>query len=308
MDTQFNSKPIIHIGYNKTATTWFQQNLFPYIKNYHYVKPQIINKELIYKDYYLFEKQKTKEYFENVSSKRLLMSSEDFCLTARSNPFFKVGVLKRVKEIFPDAHIVVFIRNQIDRLISLWLFYLRKSGGTFCFEEFISNKTSNKYGGHSDISLNNLKYHYFLNSIVDIFGRENLSIYLYEDFATNNIKFTTQFCDRHKLEVDVEKLDFSKANQGIRKHLVPLFRFSNLFTKPQILHRDFVINIPGFDKFVSKRLYALNNLRLMGKRVSPDDFIKKDTLYNLNEYFKESNLIIAKQFELPLKKFGYPLE
>ncbi|MFP4555382.1 MAG: hypothetical protein ACLFNU_00805 [Bacteroidales bacterium] len=308
MDTQFNSNPIIHIGYNKTATTWFQQNLFPFVRNCHYVKPKIINKELIYKDHYLFEKQKTRDFFESLSNKRLLISSEDFCLTARSNPFFKVGILKRVKETFPDAHMIVFIRNQLDRLLSLWLFYIKNSGGTYSFEKFIANKISRKYGGHSDISLNNLRYHYFLNSMVEIFGRENVSIYLYEEFASSNLQFTSLFCERHNFEVDLEKINFSKANEGLRKHLVPLYRFTNLFTKPKILHRNFALNIPGFDKLISKKLYVLNNFKLMGKKVSPKDFANKKTLDYIADYYKESNSILVKQFGLPLKKFGYPLE
>lgn len=299
-------RPIIHIGYNKTGTTWLQQKFFPYVENVSYIDRETVNQLIIKSDFFLFNPNEVKNHLVRIANKRILISEEEFCLSPRAQTFIKIGHINQLYQIFPDSKIIIFIRNQLDILLSSYLYYLKWNGGTFSFCNFIFKK--NKFNPHIlGIRTQNLKYHFFLNYISNLFGKSNVYIYLYEDFANNNISFLNKFCSEHSLDVDLKKLDYSRINEALKINFVPLARFVNMFTKPHILQRSHVFTVPYLERACRKFYPKLNSLGIWGRSVKPEDLLSPECIDYLNNYYRDSNRILAEKYSLPLEKYGYPI-
>lgn len=301
-----SSKPLIHIGYNKTGTTWFQNNFFPFVTNANLINRATAHRLLINSNYFLFNANEVRNELTKHTDKRIIISEEEFCLSVRAKSYTKTALIKQLHQVFPEAQIVVFIRNQVERLLSLYLYYLKQNGGTYSFQNFLFKK-NRSYGNIFNQRLENSRYHHFINFLCEIFGQQNVHIYLYEEFAQNNALFINKFCQAHNLEVNTEALHFSRVNSALKRNFIPIARFANLFTEPHIVNRSHFITIPYLDR-VCKRLYPkINRWEIWGRNAEPKDLLDKQTLNYLNHYFQDSNRILMEQHALPLDKYGYPL-
>ncbi len=122
------SKTFIHLGANKTASTLLQRRLFSNIKNSIYfgqdsnvIKDsfEIIN-SIIFADDNEFLDLSIKKYLESYNfydlNQNRIISSEDLI----SNPH-PTTIAKRIKNLFPEAKLLLIIRNQIDAISSWYL-------------------------------------------------------------------------------------------------------------------------------------------------------------------------------------------
>ena len=298
--------PIIHIGYNKTGTTWFQNNFFPLVENATLLNRELVHKLLVRTNYFTFNASEVRSVLNKQTEKRIIISEEEFSLTARAKPYIKTALIKQLHQVYPNAQIIVFIRNQVDRLLSLYLYYLKQNGGTFSFQNFIFKKNWLKTN-LIDLKLENSKYHYFLDFISEVFGQSNVHIYLYEEFANNNISFLSNFCNAHTLDVDLNRINYSRENKALKKNFIPVARYINLFTKPRIADRSHVFTIPYLDRACKKIYPKLNNLSIWGRNAEPEDLLSPECIDYLNNYYRDSNRILAEKYSLPLEKYGYPI-
>lgn len=298
--------PIIHIGYNKTGTTWLQHNFFPFVTNASFLDRATVHRLLIDTNSFSFNADEVRNKLSKNADKRIIISEEEFCLTARAKPHIKTALIKQLQQVYPNAQIVVFIRNQVDRLLSLYLYYLKRSGGTYSFHNFLFKK--NKLNTNIlDLKLDNSNYHHFINFLCETFGQQNVHVYLYEEFAENNVLFLSKFCQVHNLEVDIEALHFTRVNSALKRNFIPIARFTNLFTEPHIADRNHLITIPYLDKACGRLYPKINRWGIWGKSAEPKDLLNRQTLDFLNNYFRVSNRILMEQYSLPLDKYGYPL-
>ena len=103
----------IHLGLPRTGTTFFQQNIFPKIKNYNYFhNPDDI---LVL------------DQFDNV-----IFSSESMSYNRRRNE-----ILQKLKKLYPQASIIIGLRDIEEIKRSLYCHSL--GSGYYCdtFENFI---------------------------------------------------------------------------------------------------------------------------------------------------------------------------
>ncbi|MDD3567089.1 MAG: sulfotransferase [Bacteroidales bacterium] len=298
--------PIIHIGYNKTGTIWFQNNFFPLVENASLLNRDLVHKLLVRTNFFTFNPFEVRGMLDKESEKRIIISEEEFSLTARAQPHIKTAIIKQLHHVYPNAQIVVFIRNQVDRLLSLYLYYLKQNGGTYSFHNFIFKKNWLKTN-LIDLKLENSKYHYYLNFISDVFGQSNVHIYLYEEFANNNIAFLKKFCNTHSLVVDLNRINFHRENKALKKNFIPIARFINLFTKPRIVDRSHILTVPYLDRVCRKIYPKLNSFSIWGRNAVPEDLLSTESIEYLNNYYRNSNRILAEKYSLPLEKYGYPI-
>ena len=156
---------IIHIGYPKTGTTWLQNSLFPKIKNYTCVERDFILKELILINAFEFNEQKAQQVFYNQygNDKNVIISLEGFVGTTYSsdlNGFYSKEVAIRLKKVFPEAKIMIGIRNQLTIIPSTYLQYIR-GGGTHNVKNYLFHQFYNEINGMCLFSfryLNMIKY------------------------------------------------------------------------------------------------------------------------------------------------------
>ena len=220
-----NDNPFfVHVGFHKTATTWFQNNFF----NEH---PQIQYLGKAYPDHPSFRMSEIKEtivsepdttYSARKTRRNLEDLLEDFPLnghrtrgisyeglSAGDNWFggrtFYVG--ERLRDVFRDhdVKILMGIREQKSMVESMYSEYV-KLGGAESFGRLFFSPFS-----EADELLEKLRYGPIIEFYRNLFGEDSVKVYLYERFRSEQDEVIEEICDF--LGIDEPKLDEETANR-----------------------------------------------------------------------------------------------
>lgn len=295
------SGTIIHIGYPKTATTWFFQYFYPCIKN----------SERIYFDDLIIDYEKN--IFELRNS---IVSQEDQSVILMSHVFsglvnfnynegyYRKFFINHLKKHFPEATIVIFLRNQLDFLASGYSSYVMR-GGTFTVEKLFGKKRENI---QSVFSLEYLNYCNLIELYQNFYGKENVHVFCYEEFLNNNINFLEEFIVRLNLEVDMNLISTEKVNEKFRKRLIWLVRQSNFLYSKGPGPKRYYINIPWLHEAILKKVSRMNKNSFWGPKLDYHEILGPELEKDLHEYFSISNNKLSEIMGYDqLKKHGYPL-
>jgi hypothetical protein len=301
-----SQQPILHIGLHKTGTTWFQKRFYPIVKNAKYIEREIVKEKILLPGMVDFKAEDTRDFFIRLED-RIIICEENLTTGIRGNYFVQEGLLNRMKMIFPDAKIVLFLRNQVEKIASTYCYYLKNNGGTFGFQKFIGYRHNNPYNNFN-FKPENLFYDRLLEILFRYFSRDNVHIFFYEDFSSDNQEFLKQFSEKLDLNIDLENISFARENERIRAGLIPFARFSNLFTKPQIHHRGIFLPVPGWAGMNRRLLRALNKWRVFGKPPTAFQIMGKENYEYFSSYYKSSNQNLIERYGLTdIERFNYPL-
>ena len=295
--------PIFHIGYHKTGTTWFQKYYYPAVKNAEYVDHILTRK--IFLD---------KRGFDIPDLNKLKMEPNKtyiFCHeelsgnihTGGMNSFVTKDIAYRIRDLYPNARIVIFIRNQINMIASCYSQYI-KEGGTYNVKRYVFHNDFKKIFRSALFSFDHFNYYNLVDHYVTLFGENNVNIYLYEDFAHDTQNFIGKFEER--LTLESSSIGLVKPNVGYRKSIMALARFINVFHRGDVLYKYYLFNVPGLLRTSKKALNFLNKNAVFGKRESPEKILGSPLVKHINNYYRESNNQLSITFNLDLKKYNYP--
>lgn len=301
-----SKQPILHIGLHKTGTTWFQKRFYPFVKNAKYIEREIVKEKILLPGMVDFSADNTIDFFARIEE-RIIICEENLTTGIRGNYFIQEGLFNRMKMIFPDAKIVLFLRNQVEKIASTYCYYLKNNGGTFGFQKFIKYRHNNPYNNFN-FKPENLFYDRLLEILFRYFSRDNVHIFFYEDFSSDNQAFLRRFSEELDLNIDIEKISLVRENERIRAGLIPIARFLNLFGKTQIHHRNLLLPIPGWAGMSRKLLRAMNKWKIFGKPPTAFQIMGKEKFEYYNSYFKSSNQDLIERYGLKdVERFNYPL-
>lgn len=172
-----NMKPLLfHIGYHKTATTWMQKRLFQPEHGFspvadhsdvftHLVKPHGL----------VFDPALMRGFIEGrldgtglvpvVSSE--ILSGHPFFAGRESDIF-----ARRIKDVAPDAKILISIRDQLRILPSVYAQYIQR-GGTMKPERFFAGTDEPGYWGFDPC---HFEYDRLVRLYQQLFGAENVLV------------------------------------------------------------------------------------------------------------------------------------
>jgi hypothetical protein len=238
-----------HTGLHKTATTFIQKMLFPNIEGLNYVKNETVFKELIditQQDILTYNEKKIYEGIKDkLTSGKNIISAE----ALSGNPFMqylnRYDILLKIKKTFPEAKIIVGIRNQKSMLFSIYKQYIRM-GGTKRSEDFYRIDDNSKLyksdaiyiWGASYMNPIALMYSKYLKSIIELFGAGNTLIYCFEELAEDYVKFANRFCSF--FELDTPSIQNKIVNKAFPDSLYSVLRPLNHFFVSPFYERGFV--------------------------------------------------------------------
>ena len=302
-------KSIIHIGYPKTATTWFQEVLFPATIGFQIVNQLDITKHLIQPEKDEFEPGFTKYLTYCSKYSNLILSHEDLIgnvVCRKPIGRYKDQLAKRLHRSFKDAIIVIFLRNQLDLLPSLYSQYV-KSGGTYNLKDYLfRSKVNDKPGMKNIFKLELFKYDEAIKIYVELFGKKNVKLYLFEEFISNKKQFVNRFCKDNGLKISSINLDYTEKNIRYMPGIMKIARFSNKFSKSQVPYKNYYYHIPKWFGLSHSIFRTINN-KLGRQEYSKIDFLGVDLRNQLSKYYRESNSLLGDFMNLDLKSFGYPI-
>lgn len=190
---------VIHIGYRKTATSWLQEILFPSLSLNYIGKTEGNYPDWLiewhYADDFFFDDRQNiirKRLYSCLDKKRInLLSSEAFTNTASI-----YSQAHRIKKIWPEARIIITLRDPIDMI---WSHYRHDIQEGDCFvniEEWLDwKRTPFVIHKRKTIYLPDFFFDEAIKLYTSLFTDKNICILKYEDMIShkNNIFFIKLF-------------------------------------------------------------------------------------------------------------------
>lgn len=254
---------IIHIGMPRTATTFFQQNVFPFLPNYTCYDLETthfndIFNQLQFADDTFYNKDKVIDFTKNWKNKNIVISNENF--VGQSYFFNYINrslIAKRLSEIFPDAKILLVLRNQVDLLASLYSIALEWRE-TKNIDDFIwqpnKDKNMGDEAGPAKLYYNTYEDYesfegYDYLSLITLYKKhfKHVEVLLFEDFIKNTALFSSKLDTFFELETSTFHALFqnkNSLNEGVdsfqAKKLRKLNKYHNIASHFSLLHRIYV--------------------------------------------------------------------
>jgi Sulfotransferase family len=308
------NRPIVHIGYHKTATTWFQKSFYPTVRNFAYVPRERVKAALLSDTPFSFDPAKAREVLQLDETLPPILCEEELSGYLHNGGligYMSAEMAHRIKSVFPDAQIVIFIRSQADMIAATYQQYIR-GGGTHSVRRYLFPKRY-LHGAAAEpykiprFSFAHFEYDRLIAHYDAIFGRENVHVVLYEAFCSDNAGTLAKMQERLGFEAEPGPKAGRRVNRSYGAALIPFARFLNLFTARTVLDKRTLINIPYWYTVRRFILEQLNATGLFGKAPRPERLLGKEVCTYIADYYVQSNRRLAALRDLPLKELGYPL-
>ncbi|MGB6037407.1 MAG: sulfotransferase domain-containing protein [Cryomorphaceae bacterium] len=231
------NRTLLHIGMPRTASTFFQNEVFPNLKGFKHIGVDETQyseafQRSHYQDESRYDEESIRESMALQGQDDLIISNELFVgqslYLASTN---RTRNAQRLKSLFPNAEVILFIRNQADLLESLYSIGIY-SGHTAKPHDFI--RFDNEPSDTSDplfptFSAVEQTEQYFYSSLLQLYQGlfEKVHVFLYEDFTSNPSSFIEQFCKKLEVKLTVE-IDFDKrTNSSLSARQLEYLRKTN---------------------------------------------------------------------------------
>ena len=297
--------PLIHIGYPKTSTTWFQKQFYPRVTDACFIGRDEVLGKILRKDAFSFNPAVVSEYFTDHCHGRILICEEEILVDRRNNGIRIAENARRINAVFPQADIVVIIRNQTDIMASRYSQHIL-AGGTHSPDRYLFRQKTPYKNVTNDFIL--FEYDKVVTLYQNLFGTAHVHVFLFEQFAADNTSFLKEYCRIFDLKINLDTLSYQPENPRLRKALYPLARFMNIFTREKYAFKYYVIHIPGWYQVRTLLLQNLNRLSIMGSHPSSREVLGWRSFRFIEDYYRESNKTLSRMLPgLPLADHGYPM-
>lgn len=258
---------------------------------------------------FYFKPEPAKLYFENTFKGKTIICEDRIIgsLNAWHNGLYTKEYARRLKQVFPNAKIILFIRNQLDMIVALYSQYLHH-GGNYSIRKFLFHKNDSNFTLLNQylFSLESLDYSSVINHYMNLFGKDRIHVYHFEDFLNNTPEFLNSFINEFKFEVNIKEIDFSGENIGYKYIFYPFVRISNAFTSKGFFFKYYLVHIPKMYEYSHSFFRWLNKYNIFGKRPTPQKLLGKRNHEILSERFHQLNQNLLNIFpENKLKDHGY---
>lgn len=304
---------LIHIGYHKTGTNWFQQCLYPYVQDREYVRRPIVRAALLDVGTFEFDSGRAGEPFRELAQPPILCEEE---LSGNIHTGGLAGALSkdmcaRLHSLFPDATVTLLVRNQVDMIASVYLQYI-KEGGTHRVDRYLRPRHYLHNSGFRQAKAPYFTFdHYDYWPLVDLyrrtFGDERVKVFTFEEFVADSQGFAREFARELELDVDWDAVRFGPVNVTYRRNTVRVAKWLNRFTYRDVADKRHWLDIPGFFRFRGKLLRAFNRTSLAGAKWGSKDLLGPYWADYIERRYAAGNRMLAERCGLPLAELGYPL-
>lgn len=311
---------IIHIGYHKTATNWFQKILYPNVENYTYIaRRKRARNAFLAASGFKFDpetarKALTKKVPPEALKKPLIICEEELSGNLHSgglHGYLSKEVADRIYRLLPDSRIVVVIRNQEDAIASTYKQYV-KEGGNYSVDRYLYPQKYLEFTWFKQyksplFTFDHFEYYPLIQYYQKVFGKDRVDVYLYEEFAADNLKFAKKFVDRYNLEIDLDKIPASKLNIGWGKSILSIAKFLNYFTYQDVIDKHYIVHIPRMREASKDVLDRLNKSGWFSSNSDNLSILGEENIQYIRERYRETNRLLAEELNLPLQNYNYAL-
>ncbi|MBD3209142.1 sulfotransferase domain-containing protein [Candidatus Woesearchaeota archaeon] len=232
-------KIFINIGFPKTATTWLQNEFFSTHQDIEFLGKSSrkhvqqltrLQMNLQNEPDITFSPKKSRDTVRNIIRKHPT-EKKIYGVSYEGLSFGNGGLMpsslyvaERLKESFKDfdTRIIIGIRNQTSMLESYYNQYIKRGG------RLPSTKLLFSPNKRSVALRSKLFYHTFITHYQHVFGKENVFVYVFEEFKSEPAKVLKQLCKFLGIS-EPPTPDKKKQKQGLSKITISIHRFLNTF-------------------------------------------------------------------------------
>lgn len=337
----------IHIGDYKTGTSWLQLHAFQQHPELVYVDwppayPEIAKlfyeltgaRDLDFDAVSLRNRFKVELDKIDRTGKKFIVSRESLCGEFVSGEHAK-RIAERLFQVFGPTKILLVIREQLSMLASIYSQYV-KIGGTLSLRDFVWDPFE------SNNLVSRLSYHKQIEAYCEIFGKENLSVKLFDELRQDKKRFLNDIfsfmgCDN----VDFLPNESGLTNASLTTVGIYCQRIMNRFVRT---HNNPSALVFPLDKLIALCLTKNQKIRLLSSAAiqlpwasvqeNPHPYliysinmvviqkfsewceliqfgskveVPADMRERLNAEFMQGNHLLASCYGLKLKQFGWAL-
>jgi hypothetical protein len=318
MTNPSNRKKIyLHVAMPKSASTYLQEEIFPFLKDIHFTHLQYYIKDCPIANFILkaryanpitydLEKKKDElwDYINSLKESKILISWEGLYGDPFGNHGNSLFLYTALKYIFPDASILFVTRKQSSLLDSLYKQSIHQyhsvSINSFLNydpvgKQFLDYEPSWWQGINVDIRSFNM--YAFVKKYRELFGGENVLVLPFELMLKDKRKFLTEIYDFIGVEYFFPESN-NIQNQSYSKYTIGLALFLNKFMKkgfntiriiPMYSFLDPMVSLKKIDKIKYKKT----------------NFINKELENLIMSYHNEDNKKLSEFVKVDLRQYGY---
>lgn len=309
-----SAPPIVHIGFPKTASTWFQKSFYPHVKAPRYIDRARVNAAFLNGDALRFDPAEARRTLGLTEGEAGILCEEGlsgYLHNGGAAGHITKGVAEQIRQALPDARIVIFLRAQPEIIVAAYQQYVR-AGGTHSARRFLfpgdylvgSNARAYK---QPRFEVDFFAYSRIVELYEGLFGRGRVHLFLFEQFQRDGRDFLRRYAAELELEVDWDAVSLAPQLASYGLPLTWIARFFNLFTARSVFDKRHLVHIPGWYRLRRIILEALNRTGLFGQPPSLERLLGKVTARWIEGHFAEDNRRLAERRQLPLEQFGYPM-
>ncbi len=311
--------PLIHIGYNKTGSSWLQQEFFPREAFGFRALLELEDRKRIYRyivaehDLY-YEPKKVLSYCEGrlfgVGDLLPVFSAERFSGDPHSGGYDSVRIANRLHALFPQARVLIVVREQLSILASTYVQYVR-AGGVRSLRAYLHPPER----GSRRVPQFDLRFFDYAPLVAyyrELFGAEQVKVLPYEWLSRDPQRFLHDVLDfsgllnEQRLRL-LASLPFGKRiNRSYGPFALRLKRLYNRFFLDNALHPGALFPLPeGVER---RAVYLFERLDALLPRFFREiDRIRTRKILEseLGQRYAEGNARLAALSGLDLKELGY---
>jgi len=198
------------VGTAKAGTTSFYEYLkqVPGIFMSNRKEPYFFVNEILHNDsrYPVSTKKEYLNLFKNVKNEKVVGEASLYLWYPES--------AKLIHEKIPNANILIILRDPIERAFSHHIMNMRDGKEQLPFHDFLLNHKS-AIGEKNDSLPYYLKIGYYYDDVkrfIDVFGRKQVKIILFEEFVKKEKKIISEILQFLNIDYDISRLKIKKFN------------------------------------------------------------------------------------------------
>lgn len=302
-------KPIIHIGYHKTATSFLQKQVFSDSRFFVLPWGQQAGHSI---EHFALEHperfdpaQIRREFLEKCgvdNTKIPVISHEGLSGNPINGRYHLDRVAERLHQTFPDAHIVIGVREQRAALVSLYYQQIRQ-GGSKKVEDFLP-QPQHRIGFRPTVRLDHFEYDLTYCLFRKYWPAEDILVMPMELLRLDATAYLDRLFGNLNLSAPTD-IRMEKVNEKRLPITMRTERILNRFIHTPDPRPSTFGDYPVAYQLKSRFLSAMDRMTMLGRFNAQDKKIKTYIHDRIGDHFVASNKALSKEIDMDLDALGY---